>query len=159
MISPKDKPKFIVDTMLLGLARWLRFLGFQTWHYQDRQDLVERLNKEPEMIFLTASVSHASQIHPTHYLILTEEAFDKQLHKINEQFSIFQSMELLSLCTICNVPIERIDKMKVKSTVPAKALVHFDAFWNCPICQRVYWNGGHIKRLKEKLVRMKIPLP
>ena len=159
MSSVKDKPQFFADAMLLGLARWLRFLGFQTWNFQDREDLVERLRQQPEMIFLTSSVSHVEQFHPPHFFILTEEALDKQLHKINEQYRIFQSIELLSLCTICNVPVVRIDKMKVEGMVPTKVLANFDQFWNCPICKRIYWDGGHIKRLKEKLVRMKIPLP
>jgi uncharacterized protein with PIN domain len=159
MSSLKDKPQFIADTMLLGLARWLRFLGFQTWYFHDKKDLVEHLRQRPKTIFLTSSVSHVEQFHPAHSFVLTEETIDKQLHIINQQYGIFQSIELLSLCTICNVPVETIDKMKVEGMVPTRVLTDFDQFWNCPVCQRVYWNGGHIKRLKEKMIRMKIPLP
>ena len=145
--------------MLLGLARWLRFLGFQTWNFQDIQDLKELLRKDPNIIYLTCSKTNIQQLNPTNYYLITEDMIERQLHKIDDQFGIFQSINLLSLCTICNSAVEEVDKKEVGKKVPSNVSTNFDKFWKCPDCQQIYWDGGHIRRLKNKLVRMKIPLP
>ena len=152
------KKKFVADSMLLGLARWLRFLGFQTWNFQDIQDLKELLRKDPNIIYLTCSKTNIQQLNPTNYYLITEDMIERQLHKIDDQFGIFQSINLLSLCTICNSAVEEVDKKEAGKKVPSNVSTNFDKFWKCPDCQRIYWDGGHIRRLKNKLVRMKIPL-
>jgi uncharacterized protein with PIN domain len=78
---------------------------------------------------------------------------------LNEEFDIFQSIDLLSLCSRCNTRVLKIDRKSVEGKVPLKVTNHFTEFWKCPACQRYYWKGGHVIRLREKLARMKIPLP
>jgi len=153
----KDHYKFIADSMLLGLVRWLRFLGFQTWCFQNLIDVRELLQKDPNFIYLTCSKSHIQQLKPTHFYLITEDLIERQLHSLNERFEIFQSARLLTLCTVCNAAVEKIDKKEIKTKVPQKVHENFKQFWQCPDCQRVYWHGGHVLRLKEKLTRMNIP--
>lgn len=145
--------------MLLGLARWLRFLGFQTWCFQNLNEVSELLQKDPEVIYLTCSKSHIKKIKPTRYFLITEDLIEGQLHKLNDRFQIFRFASLFTLCTICNAAVEEIDKKDIKDRVPQRVHENFNQFWQCPDCQRLYWNGGHIMRLKEKLTRMNIPLP
>ena len=159
MYPLKMKQNFIADTMLTGLARWLRILGIQTWYFQEIQDVTELLQTDPSIIFLSSSVAHIKQLNPTHYYLITEDLIERQLHKINEQFGIFQKIDLLSLCTKCNVTVKNVTKKEVLEKIPPNVTTNFDQFWKCPECQRIYWNGGHVLRLREKLARMKIPLP
>jgi uncharacterized protein with PIN domain len=141
------------------LTRWLRFLGFQTWYFRRIQDVTELLQTDPSIIYITRSTPHIKQINPANYFLITEDLIERQLHKLDEQFSIFQDINLLSLCSRCNVGVEIVAKKEVLDKVPTKVSINFDQFWKCPECQQIYWNGSHVMRLREKLERMKIPLP
>jgi uncharacterized protein with PIN domain len=145
--------------MLLGLARWLQFLGFQTWCFQTLKEVSELLQKDPKIIYLTCSKSHIQQLKPKCFYLITEDLIERQLHTLNDRFKIFQSARPFTLCTDCNVAVEEIDKKEIKNRVPRKVHYNFKQFWQCPDCQHVYWKGGHVLRLKEKLTRMKISLP
>lgn len=157
--SLKNQKKFMADSMLLGLARWLRFLGIQTWCFQSMQEVSELLKKYPGIIYLTCSKNHIQQLKPPHFYLITEDLIEKQLHHLDAQFSIFQSIRLLSLCTVCNIEVVEINKKEITEKVPKKVHENINQFWECPDCHRIYWKGGHVQRLKEKLIRMKIPLP
>jgi len=165
--SPELKPTgnitppqlcFITDNMLRGLARWLRFLGFPAKTVRQIEQLKKLQQEQPEAIFLTSSRKHLSLYSGCSFLIRSDD-IQEQLQEINQEFHIFSRMNLLSLCSVCNVPIRPMEKKAVKERIPERVYQQYARFWICPVCGRIYWEGGHIPRLKDKLRRMGIPLP
>ncbi len=160
--SPEGKHSptisFLADPMLKGLARWLRFLGFPTKIVPRIEQLPEIRQEQPEAIFLTSSKKHLGLCSGPSFLIRSHHV-PEQLQELDREFQIFSQMDLLSLCSICNVPIRPVEKKAVKEKVPERVYQQFSRFWVCPVCGRIYWEGGHIPRLKDKLRRMGIPLP
>ncbi|UCF63003.1 MAG: hypothetical protein JSW33_10515 [bacterium] len=154
----ETRPEFLIDTMVRGLVRWLRFLGYKAWDAGTLNDAKTIIQKNPKIILLTCSKSHLEQIQPTRYMLLLEDHLENQLHKLNYEFGIFRDIHLLSICSFCNIEVKSVDKSEIEKNIPERVAENYEIFRQCPECKRVYWQGGHIIRLKDKLRRMNIPI-
>ena len=48
----------------------------------------------------------------------------------------------MSVCVDCNgYPFERRSREEVKGRVPDRVQAHYDEFWECPRCSKVFWEG------------------
>lgn len=52
-------------------------------------------------------------------------------------------------CTQCNGNLMKIDKTKIKSRIPKKVFKRINQFWKCEDCGKIYWKGGHWKKIKQ----------
>jgi uncharacterized protein with PIN domain len=151
--------KFLVDQPLGGLAKWLRFCGFdatlvrlvpdqpQTWppprpktHILTKQASCERL-KRPDLLVLTGAQP------------------DAQLEEVIQRLRISASqLHPLSRCSHCNAPLVWLDRDLVQGRVPEHVFLYHRQFSECPRCHRVYWPGSHIRgitgTLREKLEKL-----
>jgi uncharacterized protein with PIN domain len=152
------KPAFIVDAMLAELAKWLRILGFYSILIKDFNDVNRFLQENPESHFVTSSKKHFSLFNNFKRILLTTDDLGNQLQTIDEHTGIFSKMDILSICTRCNVPVEPADKAILSNEIPEKVKDSFDHFWMCPFCKRVYWKGGHVERIFVKLKRLHVPI-
>ncbi|GAB4377910.1 MAG: Mut7-C RNAse domain-containing protein [Calditrichia bacterium] len=144
--------------MLRGLARWLRFLGYSAQIVMNPAEAKEALQNHRNAVFLTGSRKHFEQLEKFTVLLLKSERIPDQLQKINEFTSLFDRIDLLSLCSLCNTSIEPVKKESLREKVPARVWQTQEQFWMCPSCGKIYWEGGHVRRLKDKLKRMNIPI-
>jgi uncharacterized protein len=151
--------KFLVDQPLGGLAKWLRFCGFdaalvrlavdqpQTWppprpqtHILTRQTNCERL-KRPDL------------------LVLATDEPEAQLEEVMRRLHISpRHLTPLSRCSHCNEPLIPLDRDMVQGRVPEYVFHYQRQFSECPRCHRIYWPGSHIQgitgTLREKLERL-----
>ncbi len=151
-------PSFLVDQMLRGLAKWLRYLGFSSHTVSDMKQAENLSQKFPEAIFLTASITHYHQFPGNSGFLIKSDVVSEQLSALDDAFQIFLKMNILSLCSRCNTPVIPIDKSGIQDQVPPKVWEVHNEFRQCPDCQRIYWHGGHVKRLSQKMKRMGIPI-
>ncbi|MBI3564694.1 MAG: ankyrin repeat domain-containing protein [Elusimicrobia bacterium] len=56
-------------------------------------------------------------------------------------------------CALCNAPLETLARETALPLVPPKARALDTVFRRCGACARVYWDGTHVARAKEKLAR------
>lgn len=152
------KTVFILDNMLQGLARWLRFLGYRSFVIENLHQLNQLFIDHPTAVFITESRKKIQKINPPNAFFMKESKLEDQLAILDSRFKIFENIELLSLCTLCNTTIAPVDKGTIKGKVPPAIWSSYDHFWICFKCQRIYWKGGHIKRLIDKLRRLKVPI-
>jgi len=152
------RPEFITDTMLQGLGKWLRFLGFLTAVPENFEAAKKLLKDSPSQIFLTSSPNHFQQITNSVTCLIKHNNITEQLREIDERFHIFHNVNLFSICSLCNLPVQSISRDEVTGQIPALVTSSFEKFWKCPSCQRIYWQGGHIQRLLQKMQRMGIPV-
>ena len=134
---------FDVDGMLAGLAKWLRILGFDAAHPCSMPS--------EGRVFVTrkTSINHPDAI------IITEDRPLEQLIQVLEQTRIVPDPELLmSRCLVCNHPVEEISRDKVEGRVPHRVFETKQAFHHCVRCGRLYWDGGHVERIKQRLEKV-----
>ncbi|MEM1724952.1 MAG: Mut7-C RNAse domain-containing protein [Thermoplasmata archaeon] len=142
--------KFVTDHMLGRLAKFLRFLGYDTiypdFSYDD--DSIINLAKSENGILLSRDKEICSRYEKS-FLIKSED-YIEQLKEVIKEFKL-DNKNMLTRCSICNVPLINIEKEKVIGKVPENVYNTHDEFYMCPSCGRIYWMGSHTKNIIERL--------
>lgn len=150
--------KFVVDNMLKGLLRWLRFLGFDSIELESQSEKDSGANRLSGRYFLTASPKHFRNWSRDKKLLIPYDKIPDQLNYVNEQLSIFEKARFLSRCSKCNMELAPVKKTQIMEEIPGSVADRFEKFYLCPSCKRIYWEGGHVKRLIGKLETMGIQI-
>jgi uncharacterized protein with PIN domain len=66
-----------------------------------------------------------------------------------------------SRCSMCNGLLEARTPAQVKDGVPGKVAEFQNEFYQCTACSKVYWEGGHLRRIRAlaKTVDSKLGAP
>jgi uncharacterized protein len=159
--------KFIVDSMLGRLARWLRLLGCDTLYYPSIEDRrLIRIASEEGRVLITRDTRLVRMRGLKHFLLLNENDPFEQLRKVITTFKLNpfeQSDELrkggfqtrpYSRCSLCNTILEDVPSEQAKSHVPEYVYQTSDRFKKCPTCGKFYWKGTHPGKLRKKLMEI-----
>ncbi len=141
--------------MLGSLARWLRFMGYDTAYPSPMGDteLIAKARAE-DRVLLTRDKELAARL-PGAVLIRTD-VLEEQIREVAAVLPL-RLVDPLSRCSVCNAKIEPVSSEQVKDLVPEGVLSRHDAFWRCPQCGRVYWQGTHWDRMVQRLDRLDLP--
>ncbi|AKJ28009.1 Mut7-C RNAse domain-containing protein [Caldimonas brevitalea] len=144
-----DEPRFICDAHLGRLARYLRFAGYDTLYRNAWQDVeLVALARAETRIVLTRDrdlLMHRDVVHGC-YLRAVEPL--QQLQELQRRLGLSaHEAGTGSRCLLCNAVLETIDKAAVAGRVPPRTFAHFEQYWRCPCCERVYWRGSHWERM------------
>jgi len=138
--------RFIVDQMLGRLAKYMRFLGYDTY-FPDRftsDDKIIEIAKKDERIIITRDKELAIRFNDSLY-VDSKDVYE-QLKIVIKHFSL--SMDnILTRCSICNAVLSSIDKENVKKKVPDYVFKSQEKFFYCSSCNKVYWYGTHTKNI------------
>ena len=144
--------KFLVDTMLIKLGRYLRFLGYDTAIVTLETDW--KNSAHANRIFVTTSRKHFEQWPFGKKILLHSQGFENQLRELRGFIPLSIGEYFLSRCSRCNAVLEPLSREAVLPQVPPLVAKNFEHFYRCPQCGKIYWEGGHVKRLKQKLQRL-----
>jgi len=145
--------KFVCDDNLGRLARWLRTLGFNTVFDQtitDTQVISAALTEN--RIIITRDHQLAEKTLARQVILLQSTNPLEQLKILIETTGlVLDAARLFSICPLCNVAVEKIDKEEFVEQIPPYVYRTKDRFNRCPACGRIFWSGTHVDRMKEKL--------
>ena len=146
--------KFLCDEMLGTLAKWLRILGYDTEYVKNMEDeeIIEFARKERRII-ITRDKLLARRADVSLYI--DEKELEEQLRKVVTHFNLEIGGNVLSRCTVCNVPVVEIKKEEAKGNVPEYVWENSNVFWKCKKCGRIYWLGSHWQNMEGMLKRLK----
>jgi uncharacterized protein len=146
--------KFLVDHMLGKLAKYLRMLGIDTVYFTqtDLSTLIEKACQEKRII-----LSRNTKLHKlkhigsfSNFVFIHDGQPDKQLKEVLEYFKVHISQEkLFTRCLRCNQKLILVNHEDVKGEAPPYILGIHKKFSLCPQCNKVYWEGTHLKKMKE----------
>jgi uncharacterized protein len=144
--------KFIADAMLGRLARWMRFLGFDTLYYPHINDnKLIRIAREEDRFILTRDTRLTLRKGIQDYLLIHANDSMKQLFEVIDALKLKRFL-LFSRCVSCNGQLVRIsDKIEVKDSVPEYVFLNIFVFQKCIDCGKVYWEGSHPRKFREKI--------
>ena len=147
--------KFLADGMLGSLARWLRFLGYDTVFHQDwTKGQLLSLAKTEGRIFLTRDRAFAQKSRPFPVIFVSSEDVGDQLKQVVVDLNLDPVSHRFSLCSLCNVSVKSVKKDEVADSVPKAVWERESVFWECPCCGRIYWQGGHWQRIEARLAAL-----
>lgn len=144
--------KFIADAMLGRLARWMRFLGFDTLYYRDISDSrLVRIAREQNRLILTRDTRLVKIKAFKDYLLIKANDSYNQLVEVIDTLKL-KAFNPLSRCVECNGLLKKVsDKIEIQDSVPEFVLLNFNVFLKCRNCGKIYWEGTHPKKFREKL--------
>jgi len=152
LIRLREKPlrevKFILDTHLGRLAKYLRFCGFDTLfdNYYDDPEIVDISVIEKRTI-LTRDRGILKNSRVTHGYWVRSQKPEEQLKEVFKRLDLNSQVRLFTRCIICNTLLEDIDKEDIKDRLQPTTRRFFSVFKQCPGCNRIYWKGSHYENM------------
>lgn len=147
--------KFVADTMLEKLARWLRIIGCDVV-FDPKMDLKELINiaNSQSRVFITRRRYLPEDIEIKKLHKLLSENFEEQFRNVVDTFQLNYKEKIFTRCTKCNQEVIRVSKELVKDRVPEMSWAGFEDFYECPSCKKVFWKGAHFKNTMKKLEKI-----
>lgn len=150
-------PSFIADSMLGSVARKLRIFGFDTLYIAHaHDDEILKTGIEQGRVILTADKELFKRVVKTGVRgVLVSGAGDLEdlVHILSKNGITSVGLKGIgSRCSMCNGLLEEKEPDQVKNGVPRKVAELHREFYQCTTCRKVYWEGGHLRRIRA-LVR------
>ena len=150
--------KFILDVHLGKLARYLRFLGFDSYYRNDLDDdEIIRLSVSDKRIILTRDKGILKNGSVTHGYYVRNQKPPDQLQEIIDKFDLKEKIKPFSRCSSCNGRIKKVSKQSVIEHLKPLTIRHFNAFFQCTGCKNIYWEGSHFEKLSKWIQRLRNP--
>jgi len=151
--------KFIVDSNVGRLARWLRIAGFDTIFINDLDDnRLVRLALSEGRVLLTKDTQILKRRVATtgrlKVILIESEEVKAQLRQVVKALNLGDKIRPFTLCLECNQPLVLREKEDVKELVPSYVFQTQTQYMQCPACHRVYWRGTHWQRMSRELERI-----
>jgi uncharacterized protein with PIN domain len=145
--------KFLVDRMLGKLAKALRLLGYDAIYFQG-EDLTQliRLAREQDRVILTRNTKLAARKPEDHVVRIANDHPRLQLRELHEKGAIVLNEKAsFSRCLVCNVLLDVMARKEVEGEVPDFIFHHYQEFYRCSQCRRIYWPGTHQQNMQKRI--------
>jgi uncharacterized protein with PIN domain/sulfur carrier protein ThiS len=150
--SPRRRSRFFADEHLARLARYLRLAGFDTLLAQGLADeeLVARAEAQ-QRIVLTRDRGLLARHRPSRALYVVGGRPHDQLAQVIASLQLEHAARPFTRCMVCNGVLEDVGRGAIAHRVPASVARDHDTFLACSGCDRVYWPGSHVRRMRALL--------
>ena len=157
--QPLRELRFVADTHLGRLVRYLRMLGFDTTYRDDSPDeeLATISSKERRILLTRDRGMLKRNVVTRGYCVRTTEPRE-QLVEVLQRFDLSGTIRPFSRCVHCNSLLRPTPKDLISDWLPPKTAQYYEEFHVCPRCERIYWKGSHYQRMRrfmEKLFECK----
>lgn len=143
--------KFIADSMLGRLAKWLRILGYDTFYkpFYGQGVMGTSILEGRKLLSrhwpTVARYANSMLIHSDHV--------KDQLDEMKKAGTIFsERSKWFSRCLLCNVPLDKAEGPHARDNVPEYVFYQSASEIRfCPSCHRYFWPGSHRERMVGQL--------
>ena len=148
-----DKTRFLCDEMLKGLARWLRAAGYDTEicmsGVPDRLVLQQAVNEDRILITRDHKMM---EFRDAGNSVIWLECNDTEscIAALASKTLINWLLNPFSRCLQCNTPLIEASADKMER-VPDESRKLAHPLRYCPVCDKVYWEGSHVERMRSRL--------
>jgi len=144
--------KFVADSTLGKLARWLKIAGF---------DVVYQKNSSPHSVLETAErddraiLTRNTRISYKKMLFIESDFPWEQLEQVMKAYGAPPCDKAFTRCLECNRELAAISKKAVEGRVPPYVFEVHNDFSICPSCGKIFWAGSHYRRMRRILTRFR----
>jgi uncharacterized protein len=146
-------PRFLCDEMLVQLGHWLRAAGYDTLiahrRAQDRS-LVARAMIDDRVLLTRdhklCEIRDAGRC----TILLRGEKIDAWVEQITPRFGLDWLARPFSRCLVCNTPLRPAPPL-ARARLPEAVLATVSEINYCRQCDKLYWPGGHVRRMLGQL--------
>lgn len=145
--KPLRQPKFVVDTNLGQLARYLRLLGFDCLYRNDYDDgTVAIISSVHQRTVLTRDRVLLKRKIITHGYFVRQIIPQHQVKEVLARFDLYRLIMPFSRCTSCNGKLNKIAKPLIEHRLEPLTKKYYNSFLMCSECGKIYWQGNHYTR-------------
>jgi uncharacterized protein with PIN domain/sulfur carrier protein ThiS len=150
--KPLRKTRFVLDTHLGKLAAYLRMLGFDTIYRNDYDDPeLARISVDERRILLTCDRQLLMRKKITHGYFVRSRQPQQQLLEVLLRFDLTNNQQPFTRCMHCNGKIRPVNKQSIEERLPPNTKQYYDEFFQCEICNKIYWKGSHYQKMKRMI--------
>lgn len=147
--------KFLADSMLGKLARWLRMLGHDVIYNVklDDNQLLELAKKE-NRVLLTKDLElyQRAVSRDIGGFYVQGKSESEHLAELAARYGINLEIDMdKSHCPVCNAKLNATPKEQLSEQLQKNTFAYYDKFWKCPSCGQIYWQGAHWKQISSTL--------
>lgn len=145
-------PRLLVDEMLKGLVKWLRAAGYDTADEAEGvadNILLDRALEEDRLL-ITQDRALAERAPAGRVLLLECGDNSDCAARLSHDLGINWLYRPFSRCLVCNTPLQAATKEQ-RHQVPEDIQQQGGEILYCPACNRIYWDGGHVARMRHHL--------
>ena len=150
--------KFYADSMLGKLSRFLRFLGYDTTYRSQESvyEMLETADKENRIILTRSQeIIQMCQKRNLDKLFISGTEITQQLKETKENFSLKIIYPPLKVrCSVCNGELIKRSKEEIIDQLHERTAKHYDEFWECLECSKIYWMGSHWQDIKKTICEL-----
>jgi uncharacterized protein with PIN domain len=155
----KKHMKFVCDQMFGTLAKWLRLCGFDTYYEKENindDDILEVASREHRVILSRDRelILRAEKRRIPAYPIQSHEVIDQLVEVLSKTNQSIDETFVFSRCSVCNHLLQPVGKKDVIDLLPPKVAETKETYWQCPSCERVYWQGTHYEKIKKTILNI-----
>ncbi|MFZ0892229.1 MAG: Mut7-C RNAse domain-containing protein [Thermoplasmata archaeon] len=146
-----DDPRWLADEMLGRLARYLRFLGYDTAYARGIDDpaIAERALREGR-ILVTRDRALAGRV-PESILVASPE-LSEQLKTVKRAYPALRTQVRFERCTLCNGMLQSRDSSELTPlAIPDAVRSSGVPIYRCGECGHLYWEGSHTAEIRRRM--------
>lgn len=148
--------KFIADSNVGKLARWLRMIGYDTLLFKEKDDkrMIQIALKEGRVILTKDTQIMKRRLITNSKLkaiFIKHDDPKAQLQQTVKTLNLDYHFKPFSLCLECNQALMPRSKDEVQRLVPSYVFKTQKQYMECPSCHRIYWQGTHWQAMVKEL--------
>ncbi len=151
-----ERARFLTDRMLGTLARYLRFMGYDTLSANqlapgDRKEDTRLLEiaKSDGRVLLTRDRELAVRGAPVAVYVENEEVMS-QVRKL-VSLGLVDPVIRMSRCSVCNEQLRKAREAEIAEAEYAPTRRPGLQFFWCRRCKKLYWTGSHQRNLEKRI--------
>ena len=149
---------FVLDVHLGKLARYLRFLGFDTLYRNDYDDEeLARISHEQQRVLLTQDSGLLKRSLVIYGYRVRSPQPKTQVKEILDRFDLYSAIVPFDRCSRCNGRLLPVKKAAILPLLPHFTALHYDQFFQCQSCKQVYWKGAHYQKMQGLIAELSEP--
>jgi len=154
-----DTPRFIVDSNVGKLAKWLRMMGYDALFFEgsnDSQMIATALAENRVILTRDTQIMRRRVITNGRLraILIQSDEPERQMHQVMDTLKLDCQFQPFSICLECNQPLVERSPEQVKDLVPPYVFQTQSQYMECPVCHRIYWRGTHWQAMTRKLERL-----
>ena len=157
----EDRPEFVCDAMLGGLARWLRAAGYDAEFVYgiDDRDLIERARATGATLLSSDGPMFERNVIKNGTV---KALFIPRDLTVSAQLAFVMTVLRLAVrqmprCMACGGALIEVEKESIRAEAPPKSFAACAQFWRCDRCGKLLWQGAHWRRISARLAEMRTP--
>ena len=150
-LQEKRPIRFVVDSMLGALSRYLRIMGYDAVYRSYYSDKILSELVQEGRILLTRT--HATYRQYGNSIFIDSDLPQDQLKAVDDAIGLTRDREeWFKRCLVCNSCLVRAKEEAARDNVPDYILLKYsERMLFCPSCKKFYWPGTHRQRMLTRL--------